>query len=118
MAEKITDLSYLKMISEEDNDFVEELVKTFIEQTPDSLKRLETELYNNNWKKAAETAHKMKPSFTFMGMENTLKMINDFEELCQNNPGSDQLLIFLKRIKEDCDLASVELSDFLNIKMN
>jgi len=111
--EKLTDLNYLQSISENDQSFMKEMIVTFLEQTPIFLQELELLVEAKDWKKAGQTAHRMKPSFTFMGMPETQLLAKDIEKACEEKANLDQIPEMLQQIKADCEMAYQELDQFL-----
>ncbi len=63
------DLSYLNEISGGDEDFIKEMIETFLEETPKDLNDIEAHLSTQNWAELGKTAHKMKSSIKMFGFE-------------------------------------------------
>jgi len=76
---KLTDLSYLRKMSNNDESFVQEMVNSFIEKTPEIIKEMQVASRDNNWRKIGELAHKLKPTLTFMGMDNLKSLVLGIE---------------------------------------
>ena len=95
---------------------MEEMIKTFLEQIPGSIDQMEKEIFAGNWQKASEIAHKMKPSFTFMGMEETKMIVKEFEVHCEADTDKSRLLDLMDQIKANSEKAVAELEK-LNIKI-
>lgn len=68
------DLSYLKTISDGSEEFISEIINTFIEKTPELLHEMMEAGANKNWEKVGALAHKLKPNLTLLGI-NTIKPI-------------------------------------------
>lgn len=66
------DLSYLNEISGGDDEFIAEMIETFLEETPKDLSAMRSEMGAGDWSTVGKTAHKMKSSIKMFGYE-TLK---------------------------------------------
>jgi PAS domain S-box-containing protein len=63
------DFSYLKTVSNNDQEFIDEIVNTFIGTIPEHLRQIKTFLENNNWKEVAHVVHKIKSSLSLLGLQ-------------------------------------------------
>ena len=106
---KHIDLTYLKQLANGSNEFILEMITVFMEQTPLEISNLEKHLKNKDWKSLHGTAHKMKPSFSFMGikeLENVIKLVNEY---AANETNLDLLPEMVSKIKNTCNEAIKEL---------
>ncbi|MEJ5996348.1 Hpt domain-containing protein [Pedobacter sp. Du54] len=63
------DLSYLREMSGDSNDFMIEMLDAFQKQTPIYMADLATAIAAQDWKATSEAAHKIKPTFYYVGRE-------------------------------------------------
>ena len=56
------DLSYLNEISGGDKEFIDEMINTFLEETPKDLAAIKEHSDSSNWTEVGKTAHKLKSS--------------------------------------------------------
>ena len=63
------DLSYLREMSGDSTDFMVEMLDAFQKQTPLYMADLETAIALEDWKATSECAHKIKPTFYYVGRE-------------------------------------------------
>jgi len=96
---KYIDLDYLKQISNGSNEFIFQMISVFMEEIPKEIKNLETHLVNQDWPAMRATAHKMKPSFSFMGVKELEDSIYSIEQNCSEIKDLDQLPGLIERIK-------------------
>lgn len=61
------DLSYLREMSGDSVDFMIEMLEAFQKQTPIYMADLEKAVNARDWKSTSECAHKMKPTFFYVG---------------------------------------------------
>ncbi|MEE1944798.1 Hpt domain-containing protein [Pedobacter sp. KR3-3] len=73
------DLSYLREMSGNSAEFIIEMLDAFKKQTPVYLAELEKAVFDADWKKASECAHKMKPTFYYVGREDVRDHMQDIE---------------------------------------
>lgn len=75
------DLSYLKEMSGDSADFMIEMLDTLVEQIPMYLDDLQKAVDAKDWKAASEFAHKVKPTFYYVGRED----IRDYMQVIERN---------------------------------
>ncbi|MGB0430005.1 MAG: Hpt domain-containing protein [Bacteroidia bacterium] len=63
------DLTYLNEISGGDEDFIKEMIETFLEETPKDLDQIKIHFDSKDWAEMGKTAHKMKSSIKMFGFE-------------------------------------------------
>lgn len=62
-------LNYLSEVAEGDYNFMNELTRTFVNQTPGMINELKAAVYNNNFERTNFIAHKLKSSCEILGMQ-------------------------------------------------
>ncbi|MBL7860801.1 MAG: response regulator [Cyclobacteriaceae bacterium] len=62
------DLSYLYKVSNGDKNFIQEITSTFLESTPKTLRDIQEQLQEKNWRQLAKVVHKIKPTITLLGI--------------------------------------------------
>ena len=77
---KYTDLTYLKNLSKGSDEFVQQMITIFINQTPSAIEQLEKSLINKDYTTLKAVAHKIKPSFSFVGINSLQNKIEKLEE--------------------------------------
>ncbi|MEM7110259.1 MAG: ATP-binding protein, partial [Bacteroidota bacterium] len=65
---EIIDLSYLQGVCNNDQNFMREMIDTFVNNTPQIISEMMDRSAKNDWKQVSALAHKLKPSVTFMGL--------------------------------------------------
>jgi HPt (histidine-containing phosphotransfer) domain-containing protein len=87
-AENIVDLSFLKDLSGENDEFAKEMIHLFISETTFQMDALESAYKNSDYNELNRTVHKMLSSFSSMGINENgiLRMLHDnMEVLLANN---------------------------------
>lgn len=109
IAHKHIDLTYLKELSNGSKEFINEMMSVFMEQTPIEIANLEKYLEAKDWKSLRAIAHKMKPSFSFMGIKELDVLIKMVEEYAANETNLEQLPEMIEKLKNISNEAIEEL---------
>ncbi|WP_316783400.1 Hpt domain-containing protein [Pedobacter frigiditerrae] len=102
--EQPLDLSYLRDMSGDSAEFMIEMLDAFQKQTPIYMADLEKAIEAENWKATSECAHKMKPTFYYVGREDARDHMQEIERNARE----------LKDI-ENIPTAFAEAKDFVEI---
>jgi PAS domain S-box-containing protein len=62
------DLDYLRNVSGNNTEFIQEMIQTFIDTMPISMERLDESLSHHNWEELSRVIHQIKPSLTLLGI--------------------------------------------------
>ncbi len=103
------DLSYLKELANGSNEFIVEIITVFLTETPHAIDNLEKHLSTKNWDALRATAHKMKPSFSFVGLKELEPVINSLEEYSATKMNLDLIPGMISKIKTVFEEAVPEL---------
>lgn len=85
------DLDYIYTISDNDRDFIKEMLTTFVKITPESIDAINDSLENKNWSEIGRVAHKIKPSILLLGIDEFSNVVREIEHLAKNNADAAQL---------------------------
>lgn len=106
---KHIDLTYLKQLSNGSNEFISQMINVFMAQTPEALANMEKYVNAKDWESLHRVAHKMKPSFSFMGIKELENTIGLIEEHSFNKTNVDELPAMIMQVKNVCMDALSEL---------
>ena len=115
-SEKFTDLTYLKKLSKGDDDFVKQMISIFINQTPTAIQKMEADLSNKDWASLRAVAHKMKPSFSFVGVTSLQEKIETIEDNAAEGTNANLIADLIAEVKEVSLKAVAELQTVNDIK--
>lgn len=73
------DLTYLKTVSNNNQEFIQEIVATFLESMPKSIEDIKTYLEAKDWAQLGKVVHKIKPTITLMGIHQLRDKILELE---------------------------------------
>jgi signal transduction histidine kinase/DNA-binding NarL/FixJ family response regulator len=106
---KLTNLDYLRTVSKGNTKFMAEVISIFMLQTPSAITNMKKYAHAGDWKSLAAEAHKIKPSFNFMGMKKTGDLAKEIEELGKNNVQTEKIVFSIEKIEDACSKAFPEL---------
>jgi len=92
------DLSYLIGMVGHNPGFIIEIFDTFIEHTPIYLDEMDEALALQNWEGVSNCAHKLKPTFSYIGRDDVTKLVTDIEMKARNHV-VDQIPEDIARLK-------------------
>lgn len=114
------DLSYLKEMSGDSAEFIIEMIDLFKTQTPIYIDELQQAINGQDWTKAAGVAHKIKPTFVYVGREDAkshMQMIEDNAHSGKNldtlPQACEEIVAFTKILYRQLDTARDELQQQL-----
>lgn len=113
---RYTDLTYLKKLSKGDDDFVKQMISIFISQTPTAIQKMEADLSNKDWGSLRAVAHKMKPSFSFVGVTSLQEKIESIEDNASQGTNANLIADLIAEVKEVSLKAVAELQTEQEIK--
>lgn len=90
-------MTYLREISDGDQEFINDMIETFLEETPNDIESMKTQLAASDWVELSKVAHKMKSSIKMFGFE-TLK--NQVLFLEQNGKKNENTSVMPEKVKE------------------
>lgn len=105
----IIELSFLRSISENNEQFYREFIQMFLANTPKSMEEIETALHTKDWEKIRMSAHKIKPSFNYVGMKEQNMQAAKIEELAKKKESLDTITALLQNMKAACAIAFPQL---------
>lgn len=107
---KFIDLNYLNDLALGSKDFIEDMISSFLKNTPESIVRMETALVKSDWEQIGKIAHKVKTSFTFMGMEGTVTQAKTLQDFGLKGSNLEDIPGLISDIKEAYNNAEAELN--------
>lgn len=108
---RITDLSYLEMVSDGDKEFIEQVVESFIENNAQIIITLREEQEAKNWIIMGQLIHKIKPSLEMVGLTPLKEKIVLAENNLKNETNIKETLPLVDEIIANCEQAIKELKE-------
>lgn len=103
------DYSNLYTVANNDEDFIKDLIKIFLDQIPVFIRNLNQQFTEKHFEKLAREAHTAKSSVMIFGMTNAGLLLNKIE-LWAENEKIDEIGPALETVINDLNLAMDELT--------
>ena len=101
MSEKLYKLDLLKKLSHNNNEVIRKLIHVFMDQAPKAVEEIKAAYKAGKFNLVSTTAHKIKPTFGYFGIEGIEKDIEMIELLAKfevANPEIEKLICRLEII--------------------
>ncbi len=107
---KSYEMENLSVIADGDEDFLEILAQTFLDEIPPDLNSLEEAVMNDNRELAYQFAHKMKPNIEMFGID-LLKDITSIENWSRTTKNRSAIIPNLENILSTLKIVFGELKE-------
>jgi len=115
MADKQYDLDYLNSISGGDQDFIKDMLETFVTNVPQELAKIRSFVSTENWQKAGEDAHKFASSLLFLGLKELRALAIQIEDYGIGKNNIDQIPALFNQLEDGCNQLIIELKRDFNV---
>lgn len=105
---------YLVNITDGDKATMEEIAGIFVSQIPEFVIEMKQLYAEARYYDLGLLAHKAKGSVTVMGMEETSRLLKEFELLAKAGDQKERYESFISRFEEDANKVIAEISDYLS----
>ena len=112
-SDHLTDIDYLREVCHNDTDFMREMLEVFVGTMPDMLEEMEKYINDSEWKSVGKIAHKTKPSFSFMGLKDTVELAKKLEEMGRDAKDVEKIPVLFKEFSDQTSRAMDELREIL-----
>ncbi|MCH8566888.1 MAG: response regulator [Balneolales bacterium] len=109
----VTDLAYLREISDGNKEFMDEMINLFIDQSVDHMDSLNEGVDNQNFDAIAKAAHKMKPVLGYVGIDPEASHIKEIESLAKSESDINLIKQHIIKLFEIINKANEELARYL-----
>ena len=107
----ITDLDYLKTMSDGDSRFISEMIDLFRDQIQEYKESMPALLRNRDYENLSRMAHKAKSSVAIMGMHEVAGQLKELEILALEGKEVERFESIVKEFLEQSELAIKELEN-------
>lgn len=97
------DLAYLRSVSGDNEDFIFEMVTTFLQTIPPVLEGIRHAMEHHEWGKLSRLIHQIKPSFTLMGLDALKSTIVFIEENSKNETQLPKVIQLTEEFIKQCE---------------
>lgn len=113
----VLNLDYLKEFSGGDAGFIREMMSMYLEQIPDEAALLLDYSIAKSWDKLGKLAHKIKPNFLMMGLNQQESMAKQIEKLCKSTTIDEEKIAALAENLADDAFNSIQLIEVALAKL-
>lgn len=103
------DFSYLIQMVGDDKTFLIDFFEAFILQTPVYLAEMADALLKENWSKVANSVHKIKPTFSYIGRNDVKEFVQAIEDHARNKIALETIQADVERLKLICVIICQQL---------
>ncbi len=114
VSEHKINLSYLKQIADGNDEFIIEMIEMFLNKTPEALEQMNTCYQQNNWDELRKIAHRIKPSFSYIGLSGTQNTLAEIEKLSEEASQPEKVGELMQTVGATCKSAFSQLENALN----
>ncbi len=93
------DLSYLKQIGGDNPAFIMQMIEMFLQKTPEALEEMNEKFKAQSWEDLRNVAHRIKPSYTYIGLGEIHKMLAVIEDNSSTKTNLDSLPELLNNVE-------------------
>jgi len=104
----LTDYTYLKSLSQDDNDTFTMLLETLLKDTPGEIVKLEEAHSSKDWEAIKAASHKLKSTVHYMGMADTNTALKIIEDESYQQKNYDTLEERIKEIRIEIEAGLIE----------
>lgn len=115
MDSKLYKLDYLNSISGGDQEFVIDMIRTFITNVPVELNKIQKFIDVKDWKKAGGDSHKFASNLTFLEMENLKILAIAIEDKGTGLVDTESIPSLFQELKKGCNQVIEELKTDFNL---
>ncbi|MFM9986697.1 MAG: ATP-binding protein [Flavobacteriales bacterium] len=115
---RYTDLTYLSGRTKSNPALMMEMIRLYLEQTPQLVSAMKTGLENKDWATLDSAVHKMIPSFLIMGIHPTIEILaKNIQNYANEQQHPMDIEAMVRELEEVCSQACIELEmEFNSIK--
>ncbi len=103
------DLNYLREVSGNNKEFIQEMVQTFVTTIPKVLDEMQESMKAKDWDKVSGLAHQIKPSLTLMGLSELKNNVVLIEQQCKAKTKLSEIPDMVFGFSYHCENAIAEL---------
>lgn len=108
-------LAKVYAISDDDEDFVRQIITLFVEEVPGDVKEIKEGIKEKDYAKAYGYAHKTKPTLDLLGMDAAKEEILQIEQWTRDKGKKKEIKEVYKSLKVRVDAALEEVKKDFNL---
>jgi PAS domain S-box-containing protein len=108
-------LDYLSELTGGDDEIMDEMMKLFLENTPEVLVNLRELYSSNNWEEIKKVAHKFKPTLSYVGIKELEGVVPQVEKCALQMDPEKKIPALLDKLDYYCNEALLEIKNHLGV---
>jgi HPt (histidine-containing phosphotransfer) domain-containing protein len=109
---KTVNLDYLHEVSNGNKKFIRDMIKLFLAEVPEELNTLERTIHEKDFDGIRESAHKLKSSIPFVGLDRIIRNeLSEIERLGAEGENQERIVSLFSKVKQTCGDAIAELQE-------
>ena len=108
------DITYLKSLSEGNDDFVNEMLNIFAEDTPLLIQQMKAAVEKEDWKKVSQLAHKYRSPLALLGIKSIEELMNKIEYSAKEKTNLPEI----KNLFKEADILTVSVLESVNKELS
>lgn len=110
---RLFDLSYLNQIFQGNQEMIRNIIGLFLQQVPRYIQEMEDCVQRNDLAGLHPLAHKAKSSISMLGLRTMEDMVLRIERSSKEHRNMEQLPELVVQVRNECELANLQLSALL-----
>lgn len=107
------DLSYLEEVTGGSNEIIQEMLKLFLNETPKQLQLLKEKCKISDWENIKAEAHKLKPSFSYVGLHSSYENLVTIESYARNKEKLSEIQLLVEAVEKDFNSVKNEVLELI-----
>lgn len=107
---EVIDSEKIRSFASSDEEFMKQLIEIFLKRTPEYMRELNIAIEKQDWTMIKRMAHKVKPTFTYVGMDEFTDKVGSIEDYAIKED-MDSIHRIMEEVWQDCQRAFVEFED-------
>ena len=107
------DLSYLEEVTGGSTDIIKEMLELFLRDTPQQIQSIQENCRLQVWENVSAEAHKLKPTFLYVGLKDSNEKLTKIEHGARNNQNLDELLELINSVEEEFNNTKPEVNTLI-----
>ncbi len=103
------DLSYLEEVTGGNTDIIKEMLELFLSETPQQIQLIQEKCKLKEWQGVSAEAHKLKPTFLYVGLQESNEKLTKIEHGARNNQNLDELIELINSVEREFNSTKPEV---------
>ena len=110
----ITDLSYLRSLTDGANDKMAKYIRMFLTGTPISIQQMNLYSLSKDWSGLKQTAHALRPQLGYFGAKGSEEIVKEIERIAGDQTDLERLPSHIENFSKQFDIINTELEKVLH----